>query len=113
MKQNDIPAFLDYKRSVASNPYVEMLCSALEIVEKGYPYDTMFRYLRTGLTGISRHRYAGKLLSGGRYPRQPCMAWTVEKENEKKHVPAGTGNVKCPAGADYGAVFESGSGFKG
>ena len=51
MKQNDIPAFLDYKRSVASNPYVEMLCSALEIVEKGYPYDTMFRYLRTGLTG--------------------------------------------------------------
>lgn len=55
MKQNDIPAFLDYKRSVASNPYVEMLCSALEIVEKGYPYDTMFRYLRTGLTGISRH----------------------------------------------------------
>ena len=55
MKQNDIPAFLDYKRSVAANPYVEMLCSALEIVEKGYPYDTMFRYLRTGLTGISRH----------------------------------------------------------
>ena len=54
-EQNDIPAFLDYKRSVASNPYVEMLCSALEIVEKGYPYDTMFRYLRTGLTGISRH----------------------------------------------------------
>ena len=55
MKQNDIPAFLDYKRSVAANPYVEMLCSALEIVEKGYPYDTMFRYLRTGLTGISSH----------------------------------------------------------
>ena len=53
MKQNDIPAFLDYKRSVASNPYVEMLCSALEIVEKGYPYDTMFRYLRTGLTCLA------------------------------------------------------------
>ena len=47
--------FWIYKRSVAANPYVEMLCSALEIVEKGYPYDTMFRYLRTGLTGISRH----------------------------------------------------------
>ena len=55
MIQNDIPAFLDYKRAVAANLYVEMLCSALEIVEKGYPYDTMFRYLRTWLTGISRH----------------------------------------------------------
>ena len=37
----------------------------------------------------------------------------IMKENEKKPVPAGTGNVKCPAGADYGAVFESGGGFKG
>lgn len=54
LQQNDIPVFLDYKRSVAENPFVEMIRSALEIIEKGYSYDTVFRYLRTGMTGIGR-----------------------------------------------------------
>lgn len=54
MAQNDIPVFLDNKRSITDNPFVEMIRSALEIMEKGYSYDSMFRYLRTGMTGIAR-----------------------------------------------------------
>ena len=52
--QNDIPAFIDQKRKVTSNPLVEMIRSALEIMEKGYSYDSVFRYLRTGMTDIER-----------------------------------------------------------
>lgn len=54
LQQNHIPAFLDYKRSITENPFVELIRSALEIIEKGYSYDTVFRYLRTGMTGIQR-----------------------------------------------------------
>lgn len=52
--QNDIPAFIDQKRKVTSNPMVEMIRSALEVMEKGYSYDSVFRYLRTGMTDIER-----------------------------------------------------------
>lgn len=52
--QNDIPAFIDQKRKVTSNPLVELIRSALEIMEKGYSYDSVFRYLRTGMTDVSR-----------------------------------------------------------
>jgi ATP-dependent helicase/nuclease subunit B len=52
--QNDIPSFLDYKRKVTDNPFVELIRSALEIIEKGYIYETVFKYLRTGMTGIER-----------------------------------------------------------
>jgi ATP-dependent helicase/nuclease subunit B len=52
--QNDIPSFLDYKRKVTDNPFVELIRSALEIIEKGYAYEAVFKYLRTGMTGLER-----------------------------------------------------------
>ena len=55
LQQNDIPFFVDQKRSVTDNPFVEMIRSALEIVEKGFSYDSVIRYLRTGMTDISRN----------------------------------------------------------
>lgn len=51
--QNDIPYFLDQKLHVTDNCLVEMITAALDVVEKNYTYDAIFRYLRTGLTGIS------------------------------------------------------------
>ncbi len=52
--QNDIPCFVDHKKSITDNPFVEFIRSALEVVERGYTYDSVFRYLRTGFTGIER-----------------------------------------------------------
>lgn len=52
--QNDIPCFVDHKKSVTENPFVEFIRSALEIVERGYSYDSVFRYLKTGMTEIGR-----------------------------------------------------------
>lgn len=53
-EQNNIPCFVDHKKSVTDNPAVEFVRSALEIVEKNYSYDSVMRYLKTGITGISR-----------------------------------------------------------
>lgn len=51
--QNDIPYFLDQKLHVTDNCFVEMITAVLDVIEKNYTYDSMFRYLRTGLTGLS------------------------------------------------------------
>jgi len=53
-KQNNIPVFVDNKKAVADNPLVEFIRGALEVIEKNYSYETMLRYLRTGMTGITR-----------------------------------------------------------
>lgn len=44
-----IPYFLDDKKSILKNPMVELVRAALEAIQKDFSYETMFRYLRTGL----------------------------------------------------------------
>ncbi|HIX15010.1 MAG TPA: helicase-exonuclease AddAB subunit AddB [Candidatus Hungatella pullicola] len=44
-----IPYFLDDKKSILKNPMVELIRSALEIIQKDFSYESVFRYLRTGL----------------------------------------------------------------
>ncbi len=50
----EIPYFLDMKRPVQHHPLLELLRAALEVVEKGWNYDPVFRYLKTDLVSISR-----------------------------------------------------------
>ena len=54
LKQNDIPVFVDAKKPVTDNPLVELIRGILEVILKNYSYDSVFRYLRSGLTGITR-----------------------------------------------------------
>jgi ATP-dependent helicase/nuclease subunit B len=54
LKQNGIPVFVDAKKPVTDNPLVELVRGILDVLQKNYSYDTVFRYLRSGLTGISR-----------------------------------------------------------
>lgn len=49
----EIPNFIDKKRDVKSNPIIVLITSALEIKIKGYSYEIMFRYLKSGLIGLS------------------------------------------------------------
>ncbi|MBC7323832.1 MAG: helicase-exonuclease AddAB subunit AddB, partial [Moorella sp. (in: Bacteria)] len=49
----EIPFFIDYRRPVMHHPLVEMLRSALEVGQKNWAPDPVFRYLKTGLTGVS------------------------------------------------------------
>ena len=48
-EQNQIPFFMDDKKSVLDNPMVELIRGALEAVRRDLSYESVFRYLRTGL----------------------------------------------------------------
>lgn len=49
----EIPVFLDQRRTVASNPLVEFIRAALELIRQDFTRDGVFRLLRTGLCGFS------------------------------------------------------------
>lgn len=49
----DIPVFMDYKRSILLNPFIEYIRSILNMAEQNFTYESVFRFLRTGLSGIS------------------------------------------------------------
>lgn len=49
-----IPFFMDHKRSVLLNSFVEYLRSLLAMVDENFSYESTFRFLRTDLTGFTR-----------------------------------------------------------
>ena len=48
-----IPIYLDHTRGILRNPFTEYIRSALKIVLQDFSYESVFHYLRTGLTGFS------------------------------------------------------------
>ena len=48
-----VPCFIDNKKSIISNPFVEAIRSVIQIVEEDFSYEAVFRYLRTGMTNLS------------------------------------------------------------
>ena len=50
----DIPFFMDYKRSILLNSCVEYIRSLLAMAEQNFTYESVFRYLRTGLSGLEQ-----------------------------------------------------------
>ncbi len=52
-EQAKIPCFIDYKKKILGNPFAELLRSAIAIISEDYSYESIFRYLRTGLSDIT------------------------------------------------------------
>ena len=50
----DIPFFMDYKRSILLNSCVEYIRSLLAMAEQNFTYESVFRYLRTGLSNLEQ-----------------------------------------------------------
>jgi len=48
----DIPYFLDKKIQLLSNPLIILISSAFEILFKNWSYESLFKYLKSGLVGI-------------------------------------------------------------
>ena len=48
-----IPLFLNRKTDILQKPVLCLITSAMDVVTRGWDYLSMFRYLKTGLTGIS------------------------------------------------------------
>lgn len=51
--QFEIPGFIDRKRDVLQNPFVEFLRALLAAVQENFSYEATFRLLRTGLLGFT------------------------------------------------------------
>ncbi len=49
----DIPVFMDHKRNILQNSFVEYIRSLLNMAEQNFTYESVFRFLKTGLTGIA------------------------------------------------------------
>ena len=49
----NIPYFLDEKKSVMHNPIIELVLSVLMIIERGFQYEDVFKYLKTGFVKLS------------------------------------------------------------
>ena len=49
-----IPFFIDEKHSIMMNPFLEYLRAAMEMAVQGFSYESVFRYLRCGMSDITR-----------------------------------------------------------
>ncbi len=50
----EVPVFMDHKRSILLNSFVEYVRSLLAMAEQNFTYESVFRYLRTDLTEFTR-----------------------------------------------------------
>ena len=93
-----IPYFVDEKHSVLMNPFVEFLRAAIEMVVQSFSYESVFRYLRCGLSSLNREEtdamenyvlalgirglkaYAETLYCD----RNSCLFWNLEKLSTKE-----------------------------
>ena len=53
LEEAGIPYFIDQKHGVTDNPLVEYVRAALELLVKNFSYESVFRYLRSGLTDFT------------------------------------------------------------
>ncbi len=49
----DIPGFIDQKKDVLKNPFVEFLRALLDVIQENFTYESMFRLLRSGMTEVT------------------------------------------------------------
>ena len=52
-REYEIPVFMDYKRNVLLNSFVEYIRSLLAMAEQNFPAESVFRFLRTDLVGFT------------------------------------------------------------
>ncbi|MBO5068843.1 MAG: PD-(D/E)XK nuclease family protein, partial [Roseburia sp.] len=50
-EQYGIPYFIDQTRNILFHPFIEFVRATLEVVEQDFSYESVFRFLRTGLAG--------------------------------------------------------------
>ena len=53
MEACGVPCFIDEKHSLLMNPFVEYLRAALNMLTEQFSYESVFRYLRCGLSGLT------------------------------------------------------------
>ena len=52
LPQLDIPYFIDANQSLYMNPFLESMRALLDVAEQDYSFDSVFRFLKTGITEL-------------------------------------------------------------
>ncbi len=52
MEEMEIPCFVDEKHTIWMNPYIEGLRAVVDLVRCNYSYESVFRYLRCGMSDL-------------------------------------------------------------
>ena len=79
----DIPVFIDDKKDITQNVLIKYLMAILEIYSKGFSYDAVFNYVKTGLVGVKNvnelENYCLKWgIQGKKFYKDE---WNFEKDN--------------------------------
>lgn len=53
-QEYEIPCFMDEKRDIMDHPLVELILAAIDIVSRGFQYEDVFRFLKTGFSDLSK-----------------------------------------------------------
>lgn len=98
-KEHGIPFFIDKKKSINKHPLIQLIMSVFEVFIYNWSYESVFGYLKTGLTGTKREdidlleNYVLALgLKGNRWTSEkdwdyiPEMTWDFEKIQEYKEL---------------------------
>ena len=90
LQQKGIPCFIDRTRKLLLNPLVEFLRAALQIAAKSFRYESVFRYLRTGLAGLKKDeidRLENYVLANGINSRRRWEEpWDEQEEPFKEKI---------------------------
>ncbi len=78
----EVPVFSSAMTDILERPVLSLVTAALEIITGGYTYDSVFRYLKTGLTDLSQsdrdelENYVLRWdIRGARWTQQKAWAW--------------------------------------
>lgn len=52
LSEKGLPCFLDSKKTISDNPFVEYIKSSISVIEDRFSYDAVMRYLRSGFCNI-------------------------------------------------------------
>jgi len=52
-----IPFFIDEKRSIMNNPIIKLILSSLDIINRHFRYEDVFKFIKTGFTNFSKDEY--------------------------------------------------------
>ncbi len=121
-----IPFFLDHKRTVLHHPLAELIRAALETVVGNWPFDPVFRYLKTDLVPVSReevdllenyvlaHGIRGSRWYDGKpwtYRRRLSLEDDVDASEQEKQALEQINGIRAAAAAalaDFGRVVQDG-----
>lgn len=53
LKKYDIPFFMDSTFGILLNPFTEMIHAVIEMIQKNFSYESVFRYLKSGFSDFS------------------------------------------------------------